>query len=347
MSWSPIHPGPKLFPVWGIHNISGQPVPVPHHPHGKELLPNISPSSTLFHSKAITPCLSLLSLIKNPSPSLLWALFTFWNAALKSPQSLHLSRQNNNKSLIAEVLQLSDCLYGPSLESLQQVSVLLMLGDAQLNAVLPVGSHRSRGGNSHPLISWLRFFRHSVVVTVGALNPSAHVSEKLFNNNTDIGIECILSKLVDDTKFSGAVDITERADAILRDLHKLEGWTVMNLMRFNKAKCKVLYLCWGNPKYLFRLREGCLESSPVKWELGILFDEKLNMSQQHAVAAQKAKSIHDWSKMLSSSWNDLKRTIRCNKAAVSLSVENPSQPSPTQAWSGKEMGEGLRTHVVT
>ena len=98
-----------------------------------------------------------------------------------------------------------------------------MLGDAQLNAVLPVGSHRSRGGNSHPLIFWLRFFRHSVVVTVGALNPSAHVSEKLFNNNTDIGIECILSKLVDDTKLSGAVDITERADAILRDLHKLEG----------------------------------------------------------------------------------------------------------------------------
>ena len=37
------------------------------------------------------------------------------------------------------------------------------------------------------------------------------------------GIECILSKLVDDTKFSGAVDITERAGAILRDLHKLEG----------------------------------------------------------------------------------------------------------------------------
>ena len=45
----------------------------------------------------------------------------------------------------------------------------------------------------------------------------------IFIIDRDYGIECILSKLVDDTKFSGAVDITERAGAILRDLHKLEG----------------------------------------------------------------------------------------------------------------------------
>ena len=59
------------------------------------------------------------------------------------------------------------------------------------------------------MISCLHFFRYSLVVTVGALNPCVHVIEMLFNKNIDNGIECIFSKFADDTKFSGAVGITE------------------------------------------------------------------------------------------------------------------------------------------
>ncbi|KAK4824793.1 hypothetical protein QYF61_019461 [Mycteria americana] len=63
------------------------------------------------------------------------------------------------------------------------------------------------------------------------------------------------------------------------------------LLKFNKAKCKVLHLGQGNHQYQHRRGDERTESSPEEKDLGILVDEKLDVSRQCVLTAQKANHI--------------------------------------------------------
>ena len=98
----------------------------------------------------------------------------------------------------------------------------------------------------------------------------------LFNiyvSNMDSRIKRILSKFADHTKLCGAVDTLEGRDTIQRDLNRLERWACVNLLKFNKAKWKVLHLRQGNPQYQYTLGDVWVESSPAGKDLGIQVEE--------------------------------------------------------------------------
>ncbi|KAJ7425580.1 rna-directed dna polymerase from mobile element jockey-like [Pitangus sulphuratus] len=98
------------------------------------------------------------------------------------------------------------------------------------------------------------------------------------------------SRIWDGTKLSDVVNTLERWDAIQRDLDKLKKRSPGNSMRFNKTKCKA-HLGLGNSPYQHRLRDEQVESSPAKKDLGVLVDERLDMTLKNAFAAQKSSHI--------------------------------------------------------
>ncbi|PKU47128.1 rna-directed dna polymerase from mobile element jockey-like [Limosa lapponica baueri] len=94
----------------------------------------------------------------------------------------------------------------------------------------------------------------------------------IFVGDMDSWTECTLNKFAGDTKLCGVVDTLNGREAIQRDLDRLERWAHVNIMKFNKAKYKVLHLRWDNPKHVYRLGDKWIERSPEEKDLELLVD---------------------------------------------------------------------------
>jgi len=77
---------------------------------------------------------------------------------------------------------------------------------------------------------------------------------------------------------------------------------MINGMKSNKSKCRILHLRWSNARHRCKLGEDWVESSPAQRDLEVLVGSRVNRSQQPALAARRANSTLGCTKQGMTSW---------------------------------------------
>ena len=113
----------------------------------------------------------------------------------------------------------------------------------------------------------------------------------IFIDDLDKGIGCTLSKFADDIELGGSFDLPGDRKALQQDLDRLDRWAEANGMKFNKPNCRVLHFGHNNASNTTDLGQSGWKTVWKKQTSGVLVDTQLNMSQQCAQTAKKAKGI--------------------------------------------------------
>lgn len=108
------------------------------------------------------------------------------------------------------------------------------------------------------------------------------------SNDLDEEIDGTLTKFAYGIKLGGEMDISKGRSVLQRDLDRLEEWASENCMEYKKEKCKLLHLGQRNQRVQYRPGSVWLGSILAERDLGVLVDNKLNMSQQCIIAVVQA-----------------------------------------------------------
>lgn len=113
----------------------------------------------------------------------------------------------------------------------------------------------------------------------------------IFINDLDNRVDGLLIKFADDTKLGGLANTQDERTTLQSNLDWLEDWAERNKMSFNREKCKVVHLGRKNVGHTYRMGDSWLGSSTSEKDLGVVIDNKLNMSQQCETAARRANAV--------------------------------------------------------
>ncbi|KAK4830472.1 hypothetical protein QYF61_011196 [Mycteria americana] len=128
----------------------------------------------------------------------------------------------------------------------------------------------------------------------------------IFMTDLDDGINLPMTPMM-----SGEVDTLEGRATLQKDLDRLEEGANKNLMKFSKDKYKVLHLGKHNPGLQHRLGSTQLGSNSVERDVGVLVDNKLNMSEACCCGKQSQQDAglhqqgHHQQRERSHTWNSV------------------------------------------
>ena len=109
----------------------------------------------------------------------------------------------------------------------------------------------------------------------------------IFINDIDEGIINRIFKFADDTKLLGTVSCTEDIEQLQKDLDKLLDWSQKWQMSFNKDKCKVMHIGYGNKLVEYVMDGSILQAVEEEKDLGVIVNRELKVAKQCAAATKK------------------------------------------------------------